>query len=576
MTEPVEIANPVFDDREFVEGMLAQFPRRWAFGFAQKYKQLAQTSRREANLYLIEQADKRKQHPIGLGATDDEIQAAAKAKARLYRDRMAEAVTKELNWQGADQPIIGKDWESLYLEIEAELAPLGIQAPQQRKGATFESLCKRFADVAWWRRQLRVSVNRHVEHEAIKAGFVGYRSFYVSTETLQRRDQQNRRNRQLLELVEAENEAGYKATLAELSKKGVSNPDIRRGELMVRLRGLEELAKSRGLVCEWYTLTAPSRFHPTRTVKNGGKKFSVVNPKYDGSSPRQAQQYLAKVFARIRASLKRQDINPIGFRVAEPHKDACPHWHFLLFIEKGKADDLRATFRDYAYQEDSHELSSQAAKDARFLPKRINMENGGSAVGYISKYIAKNVSMDGLEDFDRDGKSAADGLARSVAWAAVWGIRQFQEIGHQRITQWREFRRIRNEQDLPAWVAPLWRAADTGEYAAFLKQIIKHQVELFKETHREKQLYRRAIVPDENGVFNQTDYVPRGTLIDGILNRYGEPAAGAVKGLLVDGVEIITRFFKWTFSYKREALPQATPRKGFLLGWAQPAPLGQV
>ncbi|WP_269472609.1 replication endonuclease [Vibrio taketomensis] len=45
-------------------------------------------------------------------------------------------------------------------------------------------------------------------------------------------------------------------TLAELSDKSVSNRDIRRGEMFVRLRGFEEIAKENGYCAMFYTSTA--------------------------------------------------------------------------------------------------------------------------------------------------------------------------------------------------------------------------------------------------------------------------------------------------------------------------------
>jgi hypothetical protein len=220
----------------------------------------------------------------------------------------------------------------------------------------------------------------------------------------------------------------------------------------------------------------------------------------------------------------------------------------MLFIEPRKAKQMRAIFREYALKEDGGETGAYLA---RFNAKSID-PNKGSAAGYIAKYIAKNISMEGVQDFDRDGKSAASGLQRSVAWAAVWGIRQFQQQGGERITVWRELRKLREENDIPSSIAPLWRAADAGEFGAFIREAVKRKIDFIKESHKEKPIYKRVYVPNEKGVFDKEEYKKRGSLITGILNRYGEPAAGAIKGLIVDGVELVTRFLTWTFSYKEK------------------------
>lgn len=536
---PLDIAKPLHDDRQFVAERLALFPYRWQFGFARKYRQLfKKEGRQAANLYLIDQQESIKQHPIGLGSSDEEIQAAAKSKARRYFERIA----------GRD------DYEVLYKEISAEIVPLGVTPPPLKKGATFESLCKRFADPIWWRRALRVAVNRHVEHEAIKANMVGFRAKYVSQETLQRVQQQNKRNTQLLNFIQAENDAGYTSTLADIAAAGVSNPLNRRHELMTRIRGIEEECTRKGFVCDFITITAPSKYHATRYLP--GKDKRIPNPNYQGYSPREAQQYLVQVWARVRAEFQRHNIQPVGFRVAEPHADGCPHWHMLLFIERKKAGHMWRIIRKHATKEDSFELKTKNAFEARFDRKVID-PNQGSAAGYIAKYIAKNVSMEGVQDFDNDqGGGIVEALERAVSWSRVWGIRQFQQQGGERITVWRELRKIRDQQDIPELFKPLWRAADAGEYGQFLRQAIQHKIDFIKATEKTRPLYKDVYVPDEKGRFEKRAFKEVGELVDGIYNRYGEPAAGAIKGLIIDGCEIVTRFFKWTFSYKRMPLPK--------------------
>jgi hypothetical protein len=324
---------------------------------------------------------------------------------------------------------------------------------------------------------------------------------------------------------------------------------------MTRLRGIEEEAKRKGFACEFLTLTCPSRMHPTKTV-NAKTGYRIQNPKYDGTTPKEAQQYLVKVWARIRAEFKRKDINPVGFRITEPHGDACPHWHILLYIEPKKRIDMWQIAQDHASREDSHELTSWQAKKARFDREFIDMHKG-SGVAYVAKYISKNVSMDGLEDFEsHEGGSAAEGVERVTAWARVWGIRQFQQQGGERVTVWRELRRIRQGQDLPDWVKPLWKAADAGEYAVFLREALKRRISLIRENEKQCPIYERVWQPDEKGFFGSETYKETGKQSRGIFNKYGEPAAGAIKGLLVDGLEVITRIWQWTFSYKEPPKPK--------------------
>ena len=55
----------------------------------------------------------------------------------------------------------------------------------------------------------------------------------------------------------------------------------------------------------------------------------------------------------------------------------------------------------------------------------------GGAVGYIVKYIAKNIDGHQIGDEgDLEAETAASEGARRVrAWASLWGLRQFQQLG---------------------------------------------------------------------------------------------------------------------------------------------------
>lgn len=173
----------------------------------------------------------------------------------------------------------------------------------------------------------------------------------------------------------------------------VSNPKIARHELMVRMRGFEDMANEMGLVGMFYTLTAPSRYHSTH-VQSGRR-----NDKYQHVSPRQTQKYLCKVWARVRAKWSREDIRTFGFRVAEPHHDGTPHWHLLLFLRPEEVENATAIFRKHAMKEDGNE---KGASEHRFTVTPID-EQFGSATGYIAKYISKNIDgygMDGEVDLE--------------------------------------------------------------------------------------------------------------------------------------------------------------------------------
>ncbi|MFG5777694.1 replication endonuclease [Comamonas sp. J-3] len=316
-----------------------------------------------------------------------------------------------------------------------------------RKQKTLAAI-KRASDDAWWRRKLRRTVARVVEAGAIRLGLVNVaKGRYVSNGGLVRRQAQIKRNAEALARSLYRNETGQVYTLAELAALGTANPLIRGGELMTRIRGAEEYADAHGHVGMFITLTLPSKYHPV-TIRNGKTRH---NKKYNGATPRDGQRWLCDTWAKVRAKLGRKGVKIYGLRVAEPHHDGTPHWHAMLWAEsQWEAQLINATLRQYWLAEDGNE---RGAQENRICTKRID---GGGAAGYVAKYIAKSVGhialaehqdlVDG-QQIDMDfGPEESQGHQRVDAWAATWGIRQFQTIGMPSVTAWRELRRVSGDQ----------------------------------------------------------------------------------------------------------------------------------
>lgn len=324
------------------------------------------------------------------------------------------------------------------------------------KPITGEPAIKRAQDAAWWRRRLRVHVARVVEGGNIGMGRV-HKGLggYVSHDGLARRQAQVKRNAEALGRTLYRNEAGQVYTLRELAELGTANPIVRGGELMTRIRGAEEYADARAHVGLFVTLTLPSKFHP---VKLGSGGRPVPNKKYCGATPRDGQLWLRDMWAKTRAALGRKGVRMYGLRVAEPHHDATPHWHALIWAEdEAGAQAIEDKVRHYWLSEDGDE---RGAAENRVNIKR--MVKGGAA-GYVAKYIAKSVGHLALAEHQdmvngqqiamdfgatdaRDVKESGAGHRRVDAWAAHWGIRQFQTIGMPSVTVWRELRRVTGDQ----------------------------------------------------------------------------------------------------------------------------------
>jgi hypothetical protein len=406
--------------------------------------------------------------------------------------------------------------ESIRARMAGFVARYGIKPPDEE----FEDgpAIARMTDELWWRRQLRKTQARALEGEAIRLGYVHrHAEIYASTVTVERRAQQKRRNAAALEGTGAINlDTGEVYNLSELAAKSVANPRIRRGELMTRIKGFEHIALGLGHVADFVTLTCPSKYHPKRTE---GARV-VDNPKFQGFTPRDAQQYLTKLWANIRAKLHRQGVRVYGFRITEAHHDGCPHWHLLLFMEAGHVGAMRAIVRAYALREDGNEPGAQK--------NRVDFVSidpaKGTAAGYIAKYVSKNIDGGGYEvqgDVEGGDYDAITPSHRIEAWASTWGIRQFQQIGGPPVGVWRELRRTAESQDHGEAMQLARAAADAGNWRSYVEAMGGPTVE-------RKCLPLRVAYTRAGERWNFKDQLP----YEAPLTRYGEIAKAAPIGLL--------------------------------------------
>jgi hypothetical protein len=326
----------------------------------------------------------------------------------------------------------------------------------------------RWGDPKWWARRLRKIWDQYNEHCAILLGKVRKGvSAYVSSQGLQAFIERQRMAAAWLKDMEAYNAQDDIIISLEVAvKASIANPENRRHELVVRARGFSDVADEMGYVGLFFTWTAPSRFHPWKTVKasQAGKADSTTeNPKHDGSSPRDAQHYISELWKRCRSALDRNlsqrgeflmedPIDYFGFRVVEPHHDGTPHWHLLIWVKPEHQHRLIGILQRYALSHDKDDLVRKRHPDSkcpysdikpRFDWKVMDKEKGG-AVGYIVKYIAKNIDGHRVGDQgDLEAETAAtEGARRVRAWASLWGLRQFQPLKGPPVGIWRELRRL--------------------------------------------------------------------------------------------------------------------------------------
>ncbi|WNN53773.1 replication endonuclease [Hafnia alvei] len=444
---------------------------------------------------------------LELGFISDQMPEASDLRLGWAMYQRAGAITQQL---GQTPPLWDRINNKVFIEAEASSAIFRMTSP------------------TWWRNHLRRKSNEWREHLQIALRNVSKKGNpYASRTTISEWREQKRRTREFLKGMELEDTEGNRISLIDKYDGSVANPAIRRCELMTRIRGFENICNQLGYIGEFYTLTAPSKYHATT-------KAGYSNSKWNGSSPADTQRYLRSVWERVRAKLHREDLRIFGIRVAEPHHDGTPHWHMLMFMEPENVDRVREILRDYAFKEDSKELNSDKARKARFHAEAIDPDKG-SATGYVAKYISKNIDGYALDDeLDDDTKQPLKEMAPAVsAWAARWRIRQFQFIGGAPVSVYRELRRMADPETalgLSVEFAAVHDAADVGDWAGYINA--------------------------QGGPFVRRDDLVVRTYYEQAedLNEYGEETT-RIKGVFSPSVgmdiPIITRTVQWKIVPKR-------------------------
>ena len=404
-----------------------------------------------------------------------------------------------------------------------------------------DEIKNRLQDSKFWLRRVRTKAAFLISQVERALGYVSKRrAVYCGDISIGRHQDNQLLSKAYMENTFLTNDEGFQIPLSEIAAHNVSNPVIRRHELMVRIRGFEEVAQYCGHEAVFVTVTTPSRMHATMAT-------GTPNDHFDGSSTKDAQNYLNHVWQLIRSKLDRSGLRPYGFRVVEPHHDGTPHWHLLLFMPKEHLPELKSIVEHYALHDSPNEKGAK-----KYRVKFIDIDPAkGSAAGYIAKYIAKNI--DGFAvGTDTSGKPSDQAANRINAWSKTCAIRQFQQIGGPSVTVWRELRRLKSCNTPFDDLDNSYKAADSSNWAAFC--IAMNAVNTPKKEHTLAVHYQIR----ENEIIDfQT-----GEVTTSPLNRYLELKKPTIAGLVYRQIPLLTRTTKWKLTSKPPTRVSASPPLG--------------
>lgn len=151
-----------------------------------------------------------------------------------------------------------------------------------------------------------------------------------------------------------------------------------------KVNALVAMALFEGLIVIFFTLTLPSRFHPTRTLKNGrlirNKNYKYVNLE---DAIKEGYLELKTIYRIFYKRAKNISKNIYFIKVFECHKSLIPHVHVLFFIEKDKVETIKKLFFKVCNEHDLKRVD---------FDESLLVDNIENAVGYIMKYILKTLN----------------------------------------------------------------------------------------------------------------------------------------------------------------------------------------
>lgn len=234
-----------------------------------------------------------------------------------------------------------------------------------------DGIAKRLSSPSFWYKRLRIAGTRAAETAAFYVGLTGQKtSKYCSAFSTRKHKWRKEKSQRYLKNRRISN---GQVTLS--LDKVTRTPKQRSSELYVVSKGMEQMAEQKGLCWLFVTMTCPPRMHPNPSK---GKNS------WDGTTPVEAAKWLQNNWQRVRAMLAKSSIPIFGLWSKEPHVDACPHMHVLIYCHPRHIGEIERCLRlhcdkrdkgvRYTAQDDVSTLSVAAQSLYRFLTDCISID----------------------------------------------------------------------------------------------------------------------------------------------------------------------------------------------------------
>jgi len=188
-------------------------------------------------------------------------------------------------------------------------------------------------------------------------------------------------------------------------------------EIYMKVKDLEKEAEKKGYIALFTTFTCPAEFHSNPST---GRNC------WNGSTPRQASNWLSERLVALNKDRERHSIETLGMWCKEAHKDQCVHMHSMFFVNPPQVDELIDLInKHFSHSPSAVRIVRISKEDAKKAGKKA-----ASPASYITKYVIKSLR-------DKSNESM-----KNKAVARLWGYRMYGFFGKTKTMLWRTFDRF--------------------------------------------------------------------------------------------------------------------------------------